>query len=733
MSKRPMCLFALLLAAALAIPGFLGFPFWGSSPPVLPDGCQSRNALVQGRIYGKESNTLYTVLYIKQVSLIQNSETYPIENVKVNIKSSMVSQPLDVGAVVCLRGSLEQIPLPSNPGQFHERNYYYARKVKWYLEGQKLEAVRNDTLTADYIREKVKSRLRGQLQELAPWDTGGLFCAIVLGDKKEAGKENRLIFSWSGISHLLAVSGLHIAFFGWGLFKLLGKIRIPLALAAILSIVFVIQYGIFTGGSASAVRAVIMFSLSAGARIAGRTYDLLSALSLSAVLILLENPAYLCDSGFLLSFSCVLGLAVVFPAMGFSKKGKIAGAVGSGLALQAVMLPVQMYFFYEIPVFGLLVNLLVLPTGGIVLLSGAAGCLAGLLWEPLGKLLLMPGGALLTLYLKTGELISRIPCFTIITGCPEKWRIAFYYGLLLLWLMGQNRGKICEKMRILLPVLGLCFLFLRFPDYTLHLTFLDVGQGDCGVVRYGGSVYLIDGGSSSVSNCGAYRILPYLKWCGVQQVDGIFLSHMDEDHVNGAAELLTAVGRRQTSLRIKRLFLSPCEEKADTLQEIETLGKRAGCEIVYIRGGDRIKRGELLMRCLYPRGAKGESNENSQVLCLEFGKISALFTGDMEGSGESAVLKILQEEGIKADILKVPHHGSKNSTSAAFLEVLKPVTAVISCGENNRYGHPHPELLNRLTKAKVQVYSTPRQGAVFAEIDKEGAELTFQKKKSVVN
>lgn len=733
MSRRPLCVFALLFAVFLAVMDFLGIPLGGKSPPVLPEGCSQEYVLVQGRVYETESNSFYTNLYIRQVILIQNSEFIPIEQIKINIKNSQVPAGVCTGAVISVKGSLEQIPLPTNPGQFQERSYYYARKVKWYLEGEKLSLLEKGEHSPEAVREKVKTVFKNTLLKLAPRETGGIFCAMVLGEKKEAGKENRLLFSWSGMSHLLAVSGLHVAFFGWGLFKLLRKMRAPVVVSALLSVVFVIEYGILTGSSASAIRAVVMFALSLGAMAVGRTYDLLSALALAAVLLLLENPAYLYDSGFLLSFFCILGLAVIYPAMGNLGKRKLGRGLAGGLALQAATLPVQMYFFCEVPVFGLLVNLFVLPTAGIVLISGAAGSLAGIICPFLGKVFLLPGGLLLEVYLKTGEIISRIPYFTLITGCPAWWKIVAYYALLGIWLIWRKKKK--EKkagVLLLLPVILL--LFLHVPDNSLHAAFLDVGQGDCAVIRYQKSTYIVDGGSSSVSGSGNYRILPYLKWSGIQQVDGIFLSHMDEDHINGVTELLTAVAEHQTSLRIKRLFLSECEDKRDVLKQVEEAGTKAGCEVIYMKQGDVIQNGPLSLECLYPADGKGgESNENSQVLYLSFEEFSALFTGDMEGVGEEEVTALLEKKKITADILKVPHHGSKNSTSETFLDVLRPKAGIISCGEDNRYGHPHRELLQRLEEKEVQILDTPSCGAVFVESDGKTTELTFQRRKSMLN
>ena len=392
MSKRPLCAFALLFMAVIWCLNLAGVPFFGNAPPVLPNGCSPDHAVLEGRVYETKSNSFYTTLYIRQVKILNDPDKYSIEQVKVNIKNDLADNTVRPGRKVRLTGDLRQIPLPSNPGQFNERSYYYARKIKWYLEGSSMKAFPPDAWSFAALRCQAKSFLRDKILELAPYDTGGIFCAMLLG-------------KLDGVLPIAAISGTHLSCLGWGVFRLLRKLRVPVAAAGGISVMLMVQYGIFTGSSASAMRAVIMFSLAVGAMAAGRTYDLLSALSLSAVLLLLESPGYLYDSGFLLSFGAILGLAVVCPAFSERKeKRKAAMALKSGLAVQLATVPIQMYFFYELPVFGILVNLLVLPTVGIVLASGVFGCLAGLAVPFLGGLFMLPGAFFLKMYLFIGQI-----------------------------------------------------------------------------------------------------------------------------------------------------------------------------------------------------------------------------------------------------------------------------------------------------------------------------------------
>lgn len=737
MSKRPLCAFALLFMAVIWCLNLAGVSFLGNAPPVLPEGCSPDGAVLEGRVYETKSNSFYTNLYISQVKILSYPKKYSIEQVKVNIKNDLAEAAVSPGMKVRLTGSLQQIPLPSDPGQFNERSYNYARKIKWYLEGRSLEVIQAAPRSYDAMRCKAKSFLKEKILRLAPGRTGGIFCAMLLGEKQEIGQKNQMLLKLDGVLHIAAISGTHLSFLGWGLYRLLRKLRLSVAWAGGISVFLMIQYGIFTGGSASAMRAVIMFSLAVGAIAVGRTYDLLSALSLSAVLLLLESPGYLYDSGFLLSFGAVLGLAVVYPAFAEKKeKRKLLLGLKTGFALQLATIPIQMYFFYELPVFGILINLLVLPTVGIVLASGVFGCAFGLALPFLGKLFMLPGAFLLELYLSIGQVLKQIPFASVITGRPDMWKIAAYYILLAVW-VGYRRqeGRNGHILRRYFPlVLGILLLFVRIPDKKLRITFLDVGQGDCSVIMWNRETYIIDGGSSSVSGVGTYRILPFLKCMGIRKVDGIFLSHMDDDHVNGIGELLEAVGSRETSLGIKRIFLSECGDKQEKQEELKKAGEKAGCEILYLYGGDRIRSGEAELHCLYPyEETEGDSNEASQVLRLTCRDFSVIFTGDLEGRGETAVTEILEREQMGTQVLKVAHHGSKNSTSIRFLEAVNSEVGIISCGEGNRYGHPHKELLERMAKEKVEVFQTKDSGAVFLVTDGKRTEVSFQQKKYMVN
>lgn len=276
---------------------------------------------------------------------------------------------------------------------------------------------------------------------------------------------------------------------------------------------------------------------------------------------------------------------------------------------------------------------------------------------------------------------------------------------------------------LFLGVMGImaCSLKVRPPE-GFTCVCLNVGQGDAVVwTTPGGKTYLVDGGSTSRKNVGTYVILPYLKSRGISMLEGVFVTHTDEDHINGIEEMLQAQEEKRSSLRIRKLYLPKWEEKPEKYRELEDKAKKAGVQILYVKKGDRLlckEKEDFYVQAAGPKekGSGKDVNESSLVLKVIYRDFTGLYTGD---AGEKAEKEVKGELGI-CDYLKVGHHGSGNSSSAGFLQEVKPKIAVISCAERNFYGHPAPETIERLEAAGAGIYYTMRQGAVTVWTDGSG-------------
>ena len=261
-----------------------------------------------------------------------------------------------------------------------------------------------------------------------------------------------------------------------------------------------------------------------------------------------------------------------------------------------------------------------------------------------------------------------------------------------------------------------------WPSPCLQITCLDVGQGDGIVIQTPeGKSYLIDGGSSSKTSTGRYQMLPFLKSRGISRIDGIFISHVDEDHISGVREILELQAQGLTSVYVSSLYLPKWQDPPEKWSNLEELGRQAGVQIHTVKRGDILQSGKLKLCFLAPEdGAKGENvNEDGMVIQLEYAGFSGLFTGDIGEATEKDLLPYLKD----VDFLKVGHHGSKYSTCSVFLEKIKPENGVISCSETNIYGHPSPETIQRLQECGCEVVYTMKSGAVTVYTDGEHVKM----------
>lgn len=490
-----------------------------------------------------------------------------------------------VEANVELEASQSMLPIPAaaaNPGQFDLRQYYKSLGYLYYIEEPEVISVAGGKNRIVYRLDSLKISLKAAYHKCCTATDAGVYAAMVTGDRSDMDSTVSELFSAAGIGHILAISGLHISLIGMGLYKLLRRIGFLCPMSAIISGIFVVLFGVMTGNSVSATRAIVMFVCAVNAQVLGRRYDILSAVSLSAIILILKNPYVIANSGFLLSFMAIAGVAVF--ADGFSVKW-LRWLTGPA-AIQLATLPIILWFYYEVPVYSVFLNLLVVPLMSLIMIS-ALGCgLLGLISIPAGCFFAGAGHYILILFRYGSELMLSLPGSVFVAGRPELWQVMVYYILLFLfsqrkrvvmWIekravrkCGEAEGDVkkhrevgreavkggarkCEAEK---PEAGKCVMgadiFLRSllviaiiilltrGRSGLEVTFLDVGQGDAIFISLpnGGNVF-IDGGSTSSRNIYEKVIEPFLKYKGVRRLDFLFLTHSDADHENGWVQALS--------------------------------------------------------------------------------------------------------------------------------------------------------------------------------------------------
>lgn len=734
MIRRPMCLLCFLMMLVLGIADLAGIPLIRGNP--LPASVQSwikahPGSEICGEVERYENTEFSQSVYLKKTYLIYHSKKFPINNVRVFLKKEEELKP---GMQIFVKGILKEVEGPTNPGGFDSSQYYACRHIYYFMK--KAVLLKKTSTYSGYHQAMlmVKEKCRQILENTAGKDAP-VFEAIVLGEKTGLDPEIRMRYQLAGIVHILAISGLHISILGMGLYKLIKRVGFGIWPAGIFSLAVMLQYGMMTGGSVSTLRAVTMFLIAMGARITGRIYDMPSAVSVTAMMILAESPAYLLDSGFLLSFGCVLGICVaserICALAGAKRKG--TKVFCESVALWLVTLPVMLKFFGEASLAGLVLNLAVLPSVVVVLTGGVAAMILGFVSIPTGRVVIFPARVLLFLYERLCELAGRSRWCTWIGGEPEIWQITIYYAILVaVLLIGQyikesDQTKISRKQHIL-RISGIVLLILsiltlgkqsfRYPfkTQTLQITCLDVGQGDGILIRTPDNKhYLIDGGSSSQSELGRYCLLPALKSMGISCLDGIFISHTDKDHLSGVQELLEYMEKGLTTIRAAYLVLPGWTEPPEAWTDLASAAQKAGIKTVTGNAGNIIRSGAAAFEILWPEStARGKDvNEEAMVMELTYGDFRMLFTGDIGADTEKKLLSA----GCLNDIecLKVGHHGSGYSSSEEFLKKVKPELSIISCSSTNTYGHPSPETVKRLKDCGSQIEYTMKNGAIILE------------------
>ena len=691
--------------------------------------------------------TTRTVIYLKKAILIRSGSTknYPIRNIKCTGKEEKINS-LREGMHVRLEGMLVLPELPRNPGQFNRRIYESGKKIDFYLENPTVLEVKEQRSGAREVVEIWKTEMMNRCEKIYPDEEAGILEAMLFGEKSELSGDIKELYQAAGISHVLVISGLHISLLALAVAGILRRLGFPMPVWVILSVGVLAGYGILIGQPTTAVRALLMFFVLQGARLLGRSYDLLSALAFAGILMLLDNPDLILDGGCRLSFCAVIGVGwyvseknKIFRSIGEKEKRKNRGKGGKGSNAGAILeniragwylwlftLPVMLDTFYQVSVVGILWNLVAIPLLPVIIASGGLGVvLAG--WNIfLGSLAGSPAYGMLQLYQEIGNISEKLPVGMWTPGQPSKPVIAGYYLVIFLLVLVEKQLIKREKrwkIRKIFPGMELCsmlllLLLMAHPwQQREKITFLDVGQGDASLLQSGGQILLLDGGSTSQKNVGTYVILPYIKQQGISCLEAIVLTHTDQDHINGVTEVLEE--GKKGWLTVKNLMYPYWMEGTEQGKQLKKLAEEAGASCRKIRAGDRLTIGKAEAVVLYPKEQEkiAEPNAGSLVLFWKWEGVRAMFTGDLPEEKERELLQNLPA----CEILQVGHHGSATSTCREFLEQVQPSLAVISCAMKNRYGHPSPDTVDRLKKTGCEIRYTMRSGAI--TIRKRGREI----------
>lgn len=604
-----------------------------------------------------------------------------------------------------------------NPGNFDYKQYLLTLNIgatATISSPERIEWLRNEPQQyAVALSLQCREAMLHALQTCMPNGSSYLVQAIFLGDKAYLDAEITDVFSVAGISHFMAVSGAHAAFFLMPFSFLFKRMGMKKQRRYVAEILLLFCYVAIAGFGIPIIRAGIMMSLKRLAFLLKRDYDPLVALLLALTVLMLYNPYVIYSISMQLSFGAVLSMHWIQPVfqkllasfrMAAYVSEKMLSSISLCLSVQLGTLPVLVNQFQMPSLFTVLTNLVCAPLIEWIMIGGMGITILGLLGlTAVGKILgygvFFLGEAVQTAATYFASL-GRLQRWGVVYFSP--WQILLYYALLSGVVFIKRRGWKRSLAGILCAFLIACSI--PFPSGELQLTCIDVGQGECIYLQTpSGKNYLIDCGSSSVNQVAEYRILPYLKTEKVTRLTGIFLSHYDEDHLSGLQEALEAY-------TVQYLFLPMAVSASADQEAVLALAEPYDTEVRYWKQGDVVKDDTVTIECLHPVAdmKTEDSNALSMVLKVTYGEFDALLTGDLPIAEEEKLLSMVED----CDVLKVGHHGSDTSTGNAFLNIVQPKIALISCGVKNRYGHPHKEVLERLAAVDSKVYVTAEGGAL---------------------
>ena len=671
--------------------------------------------------------------------------------IRVNVHADGLPYlPGDVIRVDRLR--LHRPRTAGNPGAFDFRSLMQRRgihAVGGVTNPDRLRLLRRaDGYGLAHALERWRLHLRAAVSSLLPTPYDAVFLAIVLGHKGSLPVDIQTNFRAAGVAHLLVVSGLHVGFiaaatlFGWRQLLRTVRSRLPRAwlpgwrptpLAAMLSLPLVLLYCSMVGWRVPTLRAALMVGSYLLALCIERRSDARYALVLAAVLIVLADPWAFADVGFRLSFAAVAAIllataAILKPYPSAPSKGQRLlryplTYVTASVAAYLGTLPILMQAFHTGPTFGILTNLLLLPLAGLVVPAGMLALGLLVLWPSAAPVVFSVLAYPISWLVDLAELVAGQPNAQFHLASPSALVIAAYYGALASLVLGGRWPKRLTYAGVcaLVMLFGAGWQMLESRSDRLRVTFLDVGTGDAILVQAPGNRnLLIDGGGTYDGrfDVGARVVAPVLWDRHVRRFDLVALTHSHPNHARGLVSVLRL-------FPAEHLLTNGSPMRYDYLRDILAAGERWNTQHHTAPSGRREWRwGDLRLTVLSPPSTAAQArlpwnpkseNDRSLVLLLQYGEVRILLTGDIQHPTEHWL--VAHHDDLHADVMQVPHHGSKTSTLPDFVRHVQPRDGIISLGAGNPYGHPHPHVLNTLEEQQVRVWRTDVHGAVTVSTD----------------
>ena len=723
-----------LLVAVLALGGWLAPDYRQSDQ--LPDRDPSQPYLLQGVVKEaqyREDRTDITVHFITGLP-----DSLPIRRGLWHIYDGQElpaaeDETILPGDTLTLRCWLEWPAGRRNPNGFDYRYYLWARGVEVLIKEPVtvLATMQRRGFHLGRAMTLLRWRITGRMEAWLGQPQAGLAMGLLLGDKSGIDDDFRSRINALGVGHILAVSGLHVAYVVLVLMALARLLPIRRKDRAFVVGVGLLGYVFLTGAPPSVVRASIMAFLYAWGRSLERRPGGWNLLGAAAIVSLLIHPRSLFSVSFQLSFTAVAGILYVYPLLrawiSATPTGEwiyrrrtlryVLDLFLVGLGAQLGTLPVILSIFHTTSVYVLLANMIIIPLAGLAVIGELAAVLTTVLWEGLGTIFANAAWLFLTFMQGAVNLLSRLPHPQLIVGHPGPVAlVALVAGIIAfpyLFRPGRPRYRLRLAAAVLL-VAGLLVWHSVLARRELRVTVLDVGQGDAiHLTLPDGRHVLVDAGMRNPwFDRGERVVAPYLRGQGVSHLDAAVISHPQADHMGGLLYLLE-------HMPVAEIWDTPNRHSSRLYGSLKGLADSLGVSVRRLTAGEVVQLGAVDVFVLSPDSLQlaiaRNVNDASLVLKVRYGDTSLLLMGD---AGRMVELRLLAYgDFLQANWLKIGHHGSGTSSAAAFLETCRPAGVVVSVGEGNVFRHPSEEVMARLHEAVPVVHRTDRDGALVLRSD----------------
>ncbi|MBF0987390.1 MAG: DNA internalization-related competence protein ComEC/Rec2 [Clostridiales bacterium] len=541
-------------------------------------------------------------------------------------------------------------------------------------------------------------------------DLASIIIGILIGDK--SGMDGRVIedFQNANLSHLIAVSGAHFIYVV-GFLEYICKFLKNKRKSQVFLIIGILFFMRLTQYTPSVVRAGIMTIMAILSSVFKRKSDIYTNLAISSLVLIIKNPYSIFDIGAILSFSGVLGIAYFqdkFKLIYQNYEGRFLwffDSISITIAANIVIIPIMVYYYNTISFTFIIANLVVAPLLGVLIILGFIAFIFKF------KFLIVLLSFILKLFFFLVKFMGKLPFSTVLV-CYGSFIFVIAYYFIVYFLI--KRKMLLALLTIVVMIIA-NFNFL--PKNKLYINFVDVGQGDCMLIRYNGMNFLIDSGggiSAEDYDVGKNTLLPYLIDRKVYKIDYIIVSHFDADHCRAFLHVMKYI-------KVKNAIIAKQFKNSRMYSEFLEIANKKKINIIYVKEKDHFKFKDFRIDIYNPNDEaimENVMNNNAILNMLRFGKINILCTGDLEKIAEDAIITRYSNSNVlKADILKVGHHGSITSTSDDFLKLIMPRMALIGCGKNNKFGHPNQFILNKLSAIGCKIYRTDLNGEISICID----------------